>query len=106
MIARSLIEVDTDDAVAEALARHREFIRVVAWKLAEGDADLADDLVHEAGIVLWKMDPTRFDAGDREYLEGVLYKRMQKVRWKERRKAGGPGRISLSSYDPDEELEE
>ena len=105
MIAQSLVDIDTDDALAEALGRFRWFIRATARYFAEEDDELAADLEQEAGIALWKVDPTRFDQEDEMYLHGMLFKTIQKARRKEWRKSGGRRRVDLDSSVPDEELE-
>ncbi len=84
MIPPELMDIDTDDAVEEAIKRMRPFIRATAQHLSEGDIELAQDMEQEAGIALWRVDPTRFDATDDEYLHGVLFKTMQKTRRRER----------------------
>ena len=96
MIPKHLIEVNTEEAVAEAIAEHRGYIRATARLLAPGDDALAADLEQEAAILLWKLDPTRFDASDRNYIRSALFKRMQQVARKERTASGGDKRLSLS----------
>ena len=96
MILRHVVDIDTDDAVAEALVEHRSYIRAVARRLAKGDRPLASDIEQEAAIRLWEMDPTRFDASDRHYIRAALFKRMLQAARSERRASGGENRLSLS----------
>ena len=93
MIPSHLIDVDADDAVAEALDRFRRFIRATARRMAEGDADFAADLEQEAAIKLWKLDPTRFEEGDDRYLRTALFTRMTQAARNERRARRGDARV-------------
>ena len=88
MIPTNLVDVDADDAVAEALARFRGFIRPLAGRMAAGDVALAADLEQEAAITIWKLDPTRFDESDDRYLKSAVFKRMMQVARNERRARG------------------
>lgn len=58
------------------------------------DPDLMDDLLQEARIALWELDPTRFelrDARERYYLWRALKNRMWKVWAKEMARGVGRG---------------
>lgn len=83
------LDFDARDAVPEMLAELTPFIRRSAASIALDDAALAEDLVQEAAIQLWQMDPTRFDADDRDYVCGVLYKHMQDAARREHAARGG-----------------
>jgi RNA polymerase sigma factor (sigma-70 family) len=52
-------------------------IRRIALSMANDDYDLADDLVQEAFIKLWELDPSRFDEADEHYLKQALVARMR-----------------------------
>jgi hypothetical protein len=78
MIPRSVVEYDARDSAPEMLAELMPWIERSAAKITQ-NATLAEDLVQEASIQLWQMDPSRFDAGDMKYVKGVLYKHMQDV---------------------------
>jgi DNA-directed RNA polymerase specialized sigma24 family protein len=86
------IDIDTADALPEMLAELLPYIRTTALKLA-GDQTLAEDLIQEASIELWQMDPTRFAASDMEYVRASLYKTMHNVARAERSAVGGARRI-------------
>ena len=88
MIPTHLIDVDADDAVAEALARFRGFIRSLAGRMSAGDVALAADLEQEAAITIWKLDPTRFDESDDRYVKTAVFRRMLKVARNEKRARG------------------
>ena len=77
MNADAIVDIDTRDAVIEAVAKFRRFIRYGAMVLAGGEVDVAEDLEQEAYIVLWELDPSRFDADDDGYLLRAVFKRMQ-----------------------------
>ncbi|MHB1861398.1 MAG: hypothetical protein ACYCVL_00385 [Gemmatimonadaceae bacterium] len=64
-----------------ALAAVEPALRRGARRLT-GNRDLRDDLVQEARIYLWRMDPTRFDLRDKEelrYVRRELLARMWRV---------------------------
>lgn len=102
MIAMHVVDVDADDAVAEAVNRLGGFIRGAARKLSHGDDTLANELEQEARIVLWKLDPTRFEPGEDRYLRGAVYRRMCKAVQAELRASGGTRRVSLDVELSDE----
>ena len=54
-------------------------MRSIAMRLADDDADFADDLTQEAFIHLWHLDPSRFDDDDQPYLKKALWARMLNV---------------------------
>jgi hypothetical protein len=89
MIAKELVDIDTDDAVGEALGRLRGFIRANARRLAADDPAFAVDLEQEGGIAVWRLDPTRFEVDDEPYLRGGIFKQMQRAARNERRKGMG-----------------
>jgi hypothetical protein len=98
MIPKLVVDFDARDAVPEALEEFRGFIdvnsRIIARDFAR-DRSIAEDLAQEAAIVLWELDPTRFGAGDAEYLRGAMYKRMQYMGRTERRARGGKRRVEV-----------
>ena len=55
------------------------WVRRAARRLAKDDDDLADDIHQEAAILLWEMDPSRFDERSRSYVARTLYRRMRRV---------------------------
>jgi DNA-directed RNA polymerase specialized sigma24 family protein len=52
-------------------------MRRIAVSMAADDEDLADDLVQEAFVKLWELDPSRFDEADENYLKQALVSRMK-----------------------------
>ena len=54
-------------------------MRSIAMRLADKDADFAEDLLQEAFIHLWQLDPSRFDEEDQAYLKKALWARMLDV---------------------------
>jgi hypothetical protein len=76
-------------AFAAAMARLEEYLRKIAFRIAAGDAEFADDLVQEARIELWEIDASRFDEADQMYLKRALVTRM--IRSAERELVKGTG---------------
>ena len=71
-------------AVEKVWAEVASLLRRIATKTTE-DRDLRDDMVQEAHIFLWEIDPTRFDLRnrvERDYLVGMLINRMREVRYR------------------------
>ena len=96
MIPRLVVDFDTADAVPEALMQHEALITSTAARLSRKDLELENDLIQEAAILLWELDPTRFDAGDRWFVEQELVRRMRRVRKREWRAAGRDNRVWVS----------
>ena len=98
MIPRQVVDFDARDAVSEAMSEFADFIkvssRIIARDIAK-DPSIAPDLVQEAAILLWELDPTRFDRRDAEYVRGAIYKRMQHKARRERRARGGWRRVEV-----------
>jgi DNA-directed RNA polymerase specialized sigma24 family protein len=72
---------DASRAVDSAWRVLRPTLRPMVWGLSS-DVDEQDDLMQEALIELWQVDPTRFDleqSADREYLRRMLVNRMLDV---------------------------
>lgn len=72
---------DRDTAVEALLIEIEPLLWRAARRLTR-DRDLQADLVQEARVRLWEIDPTRFDLGNREdrwYLGRVLRNRMWRV---------------------------
>ena len=90
-----LIDFDTDDAVAEAIAMFDPYIQRKAARMAARYSTEAEELVQEAHILLWRLDPTRFDAADVEYLRRQINARMHVVAKGEVRQSGGEKREYL-----------
>lgn len=84
---------DTARALEGALASLEPNLKRFARRLT-ADADLADDLVQEARIRLWELDPTRFDLTERDQLRYVcrtLFNAVLAAAKREaRRQAAGP----------------
>jgi DNA-directed RNA polymerase specialized sigma24 family protein len=95
MIPHLIVDFDTADAVPEALAQHGALIRSAARRHAKRDSDLEEDLIQEAAIRLWELDPTRFDAGDRWFLEQELLRHIRRERKREWRAAGRGNRVPV-----------
>jgi DNA-directed RNA polymerase specialized sigma24 family protein len=87
------IDFDTRDALPEMLAELLPKIHRTATKLAADDPAMVEELVQEAAIELWNLDPTRFDAGDTPYVEAALFKHMHNVMRHERAASGGERRV-------------
>ena len=94
MIPKSVIDIDTRDAVVEMLAELGPFIQGSARTICR-ERSMAEDLAQEAAIKLWQIDPTRFDASEAEYLRAVLYKEMELAFRAERRQRGGKRRVEV-----------
>jgi len=76
--APSCVTADARDAVEQALAALEPALRRAVRRVTT-DPDLADDLLQEARIRLWEMDPTRFDlenGQDLRYVCRALINRM------------------------------
>ena len=91
MNADALVEIDTRDAIVDTVLKYRKFIRYAAVMLAREELDLVDDLEQEAFILLWEIDPSRFDDEDGGYLLRAIFKRMQ-FRYRTHRRAEGGSR--------------
>ncbi len=67
---------------SSAMERALVTLNPALWRAARRltrDADLLDDLIQEARICLWELDPTRFDLGnsaDLRYVCRALINRM------------------------------
>ena len=75
-------------ALRAAYDRLWPMMRCIAMRLADNDADFAEDLLQEAFIHLWELDPSRFDDADQPYLKKALWARMLNVfdhDWRERK---------------------
>lgn len=86
----------TDDIVRAAAAQFEGCIKAEAKQLAAGSRELRKDLEQEALILLWELDPTRFDASDRGYLRTAIRQRMRDVLREEKRLSGGGRRLKGS----------
>jgi DNA-directed RNA polymerase specialized sigma24 family protein len=70
-----------ESAYRRAWGRIERQVRHVAGRMTD-DRDLKDDLVQEAMVLLWDLDPTRFDLRRREdnrYVMRLLSRRMRTV---------------------------
>ena len=67
-----------------AAARRMGFLRRVARIISRGDRQLAEDLLQEALIAMWELDPSRFDAEDERAFTRMLVDRMKQVRRREK----------------------
>ena len=67
-----------------AAARRMGFLRRVARIISRGDRQLAEDLLQEALIAMWELDPSRFDAEDEHAFLRMLVDRMKQVRRREK----------------------
>ena len=68
-------------ALLDAIMPHLER---TAEKLSRGESDLTEDLLQEASIVLWEMDPSRYDLADWPLIRAAMYRRMRDVARRER----------------------
>lgn len=93
MIPELLVDIDTADAVPEAIAKFGEFIHFTARRISRRNSTLAEDLVQEAAIRLWQLDPARFDADDAPYLEREIERHMSRAAQRERAGLGGRKRM-------------
>ena len=77
-----VVDVDVERGFADAVRRLSRFVRRRATEWSGGDRDLATDLMQEAWIKLWELDPLRFDPEnwrDQAYVRAVLVSRMRDV---------------------------
>ena len=74
-------------AFAEVIKEWTPYLRRKAWSLSHEDPDLTSDLLQEAAITLWEMDPTRYGKGDRGLLRTAMVRRMRDVAHKLRRRS-------------------
>ena len=75
-------DADVEHGFASAMGRLGPFVRARAKRLCGGDRDYAEDLVQEAWIKLWELDPLRFDPNDQKdqaYVRQALALRMRDV---------------------------
>ena len=93
MIPQLIVDIDTADAVPGALAEYDEFIHFTANRMARKHSALNEDLVQEASIKLWQLDPTRFDGDDRWYVEQELTRHMAREAQREMRARGSGKRV-------------
>lgn len=91
------LRADTNRELELTIARLEKRLRHAARMVAEGDADLADDLYQRAITYLWELDPSRFDAEDEGYLWQSLVNRMIDGR---RADEGNPTRPPLALRYP------
>ena len=82
-------------AFGMAAARRIGFLRRVARMISRGDRQFADDLVQEALIAMWELDPSRFDASDERVFMRMLVDRMKQARRKERVAAAEDRRVEV-----------
>lgn len=68
----------------------------VALSLSEGDEALAADLLQEADIRLWELDPSRFDTRDHEWVQLQLRARMRRAAGRERRHSSPRRRVKMT----------
>lgn len=71
---------NTAGELERTMMRFNTRIRRVARMIANGDADLAEDLYEAAMTQLWELDPARFDADDDGYLWQSMIRRMLNAR--------------------------
>jgi DNA-directed RNA polymerase specialized sigma24 family protein len=87
--ARCCATADTERGLERVLAAVEPALRSAARRLT-GNRDLREDLVQEARIYLWRMDPARFDLSDGEelrYVRRELLARMWRV-WRAEMRRG------------------
>ena len=78
LVGSECATADSGRAVKQALAALEPAVRRAAQRLTR-DADLIEDLIQEARICLWELDPTRFDltnTSDLRYVCRALINRM------------------------------
>lgn len=79
---RARMTGDATLAIGRAWRRLEPVVRRAAERFTPDDPDLADDLVQEALIRLWEIDPTRFRLEEPQelyYLRRILIHRMFRV---------------------------
>lgn len=96
MIPDRVIDFHATNAVGEVLSELQPLLRGAAASFTH-DRSFIDDLMQEAAIELWQMDPTRFDGADMEYVCGALYKHMHNVARAERAARGGKKRVDIGA---------
>ena len=84
----------TGPAYGAAVDRLRAMVRGVARSMADDDDDLAEDLMQEAWIHLWELDPSRYAASDMPALRKALMRKMIDARRKEEAQAKMERRVS------------
>jgi len=72
----SLVVVDTDRALEQVIRRLHRGLRKVALQLSRRDRDVAADLVQEAFIWIWQLDPSRFADDEISYLRKAAVNHM------------------------------
>lgn len=98
MIPKLIVDFDTAAELPRALAQHRKHIHFSARRLARRDSMLQEDLIQEAAIRLWEMDPSRFDADDAEYVERELQRRMSHAAQRDWRERGRSRRVFVRGW--------
>lgn len=86
-----------DVALRAAQDRLYPAIWPVAMSLSDDDPDAAQDLLQEAWIRLWELDPSRFDDPDQCYLKKALVHRMMDALDHERRE-GRPDQMVRADF--------
>jgi DNA-directed RNA polymerase specialized sigma24 family protein len=79
-------DADVEAAFSNAVRRQGGLARRRAKVLSRGDRALAKDLVQEAWLKLWEIDPLRFDLDhreDRTYVRASIVNHMRDVARKE-----------------------
>jgi DNA-directed RNA polymerase specialized sigma24 family protein len=81
-VIRALAPIPSERALRAAAIAFAPRLQAAAYRIADGDRDLAVDLEQEALIRLWELDPTRFDVSnpqDQRFIHRVLVNRMRDV---------------------------
>lgn len=85
-------------AFGVASVRLMSYVRSMARRIAQGDAQFEEDLVQEAQIELWEIDASRFDEEDQMYLKRALVTRMIKAAEREFVEGTGVPRTRLREH--------
>jgi hypothetical protein len=85
----AVLSPEEEGALTKKIEKHRPFIERAARVVSEYNESLAMDLEQEATILLWRFGVARLEQEEDRYVQGAIVKRMQKVRYRLWRKAGG-----------------
>ena len=94
------VDVDTRDALTDCILHFLPYINFRAASLASGDAELFKDLRQEALILLWTLDPSRFDDDDNSYLRQAIYTQLLYKYRSYRNARGGTRRVEVRDLTP------
>ena len=80
-------------AFGEISDQWKPLLKRIARLIAKHDDSVAEELVQEALVRLWELDPSRFDERDYRYVKRELLARMRSAAKRNRRQHGGKRRV-------------